>query len=128
MNFVRCTENYWEFVRTLRNDKRVLSGFIESQYISQDQQITYMRNNAQYYRIALIKGKPVGYFGVIDSDIRICTHPNFQGKGVGKFMIQEGMKIWPNAFAKVKIDNQASLKLFKSLGFTEKFIVLTKNK
>ena len=49
---------------------------------------------------------PVGYVGVVDNDIRVCTHPDFQGKGLGKFMIDEAMKIWPNAEAKVKKNNK----------------------
>jgi len=127
MELVQCKEKYWEFVRNLRNDERVSNGFIDSSHITYQMQIEYMNFNAQYYRVALVNGDPAGYFGVINEDIRICTHPDFQGKGVGKFMIQEGMKIWANAIAKVKVDNIASLKLFKSLGFTEKYIILTKN-
>ena len=29
MELVECTTEYWEFVRVLRNDERVLSGFIK---------------------------------------------------------------------------------------------------
>ena len=122
-----CKEEYWEFVRVLRNDRRVLDGFIESTYITEQMQVKYMENHSQYYRIALVGDKPAGYVGVIEDDIRICTHPDFQGKGIGKFMINECMNIWPSAFAKVKIDNKASIKLFEACGFAKKFYVLTKN-
>ena len=121
-----CKKEYWEFVRTLRNDRRVLDGFIESTYITEQMQIRYMNNHSQFYRIALINNTPAGYVGVINDDIRVCTHPDYQGKSVGKFMINECMKIWPNAFAKVKIDNKASLKLFKSCGFHKKYLILEK--
>ena len=30
---------------------------------------------------------------VIKGDIRVCTHPDFQGKGIGSFMIKELTKI-----------------------------------
>ena len=126
MELVKCTEQYWEFIRTLRNDKRVLDGFIKSTHITKEMKLNYMEKNNQYFRIALINQTPVGYVGVIEDDIRVCTHPDYQGKGIGKFMINKCMEIWPTAFAKVKINNEASIKLFESCGFTKKFYILTK--
>lgn len=117
MELVQCTQQYWEFVRLLRMDERVIDGFVETIPITADQQTTYMIKNAQYYRIALVDGKPAGYVGVINEDIRVCTHPDFQGIGVGKFMIDECVKIWPTAYAKVKHGNTASDKLFLACGF-----------
>ena len=117
MELVMCTSEYWEFVRELRMDERVIDGFLQTHPITEEQQTKYMSNNDQHYRIALVDGKPAGYVGVIEDDIRVCTHPDFQGMGVGKFMIEECMKIWPTAYAKVKIGNTASDKLFLSCGF-----------
>ncbi len=122
-----CKEEYWGFVRVLRNDRRVLDGFIKSTYITEQMQVKYMENHSQYYRIALVGDKPAGYVGVIEDDIRICTHPDFQGKGIGKFMINECMNIWPSSFAKVKIDNKAGIKLFEDCGFAKNFYIFTKN-
>lgn len=127
MRLVECDLKYWEFVRTLRNDERVLDGFIQSTNISKVMQIEYMNKYSDNYRIALVGDEPAGFVGVIDDDIRVCTHPDYQGKGVGKFMINECMKIWPSAFAKVKLNNEASIKLFESCGFTKKFLILTKD-
>jgi ribosomal protein S18 acetylase RimI-like enzyme len=127
MELVECTKEYWEFVRVLRNDERVLDGFIKSVHITEEMQQSYMSNYSQFYRIALVDGEPAGYVGVIEDDIRVCTHPDFQGKGVGKFMINKCMEIWPTAFAKVKLDNEASLRLFEACGFTKKFYILTKD-
>lgn len=127
MELVECSKEYWEFIRVLRNDKRVLEGFIKSTYITKEMQQDYMSKNNSHFRIALIDNIPVGYVGVIEDDIRVCTHPNYQGKGIGKFMINKCMEIWPTAFAKVKINNKASLKLFEACGFTKKFYILTKN-
>lgn len=126
MELVNCNEQYWEFVRTLRNDERVINGFIQTTYISEDMQARYMKVNQQFYHIALVDGKPAGYVGVIENDIRICTHPYYQGNGVGKFMINEIIKIYPMAFAKIKIDNEASIKLFEACGFAKFFYILTK--
>mgnify|MGYP006268378715 CR=1 FL=1 len=126
MRFVKCTSDYWEFVRQLRNDSRVQDGFIERANITQEQQTAYMSNNAHHYRIALVDNQPAGYVGVIDNDIRICTHPDYQGLGVGSFMLAAIMEEYPNAYGKVKLDNEASKKLFKSVGFTESFVIFTK--
>ncbi len=123
---IKCSREYWEFVRLLRSDSRVQKGFIDQVEITQDQQIKYMTKYSQFYRICLVDGNPAGFVGVLDDDIRVCTHPDYQKSGVGKFMINEIMKDFPNAFAKVKVDNQASLRLFESCGFEKVFFVLKK--
>ena len=117
MELVDCVEQYWEFVRKLRMDGRVIDGFLETTPITKEQQVGYMKNNYQHYRIALVNGQPAGYVGVLNDDIRVCTHPDFWGMGVGKFMIKSAMAIWPTAYAKVKHGNTASDKLFLACGF-----------
>jgi len=74
----------------------------------------------------LIDENPAGYVGVIDLDIRVATHPEFQGKGVGKFMINALMTLYPESFAKIKVENTASLRLFESCGFSKKYYILEK--
>ena len=136
MKLVNCTPKYWEFVRKLRLDERVIDGFIKTKQITKEEQISYMKNNSKYYRICLINKQAAGYVGVIDNDIRVCTHPDFQGKGIGKFMINESMNIWPTAFAKVKLNNHMSIRLFESCGFArskniikeqQEYIIFIKN-
>ena len=85
--------------------------------ITIEQQTAYMTKYSRCFRIALFEGEAAGYFGVIDDDIRICTHPDFQRKGVGKFLVQECSKIWPSALAKIKNTNESSRKLFESCGY-----------
>ena len=126
MKLVKCTQEYWEFVRELRTNPQVVDGFIQNIEITQEQQKQYMKKYSDNFRIALIDNIPTGFVGVIENDIRVCTHPDYQGKGVGKFMINKCMNIWPEAFAKVKIDNEASVRLFEACGFTKKFFILTK--
>ena len=43
MELVNCTEKYWEFVRILRNDDRVVDGFLSSKIITQPMQEEYMK-------------------------------------------------------------------------------------
>ena len=124
MHLVDCTEEYWDFVRVLRNDPEVQDGFIEKANISSEQQKEYMKKHSHGYKIAIHENKPVGFIGVVNDDIRVCTSPDSQGKGVGKFMINEIIKIFPNAKAKIKIDNKASLKVFESCGFKKKYYIL----
>lgn len=122
---VECSEEYWEYVRILRINPKVVDGFIQTTHISSEQQISYMEKYSPNYRIALIDGKPCGYVGVIDNDIRVCTDPDFQGKGIGKFMIEEIKKIWPEAVAKIKVANEASLKLFESCGYKVEYYLMS---
>jgi ribosomal protein S18 acetylase RimI-like enzyme len=124
---VNCDRKYWEFVRKLRINDKVIDGFIKTDYISKEEQKVYMGKYSDNYRIALVDKKPAGFIGVIDNDIRVCTHPDYQGKGVGKFMVNECMKIWTNSFAKIKVDNELSIKLFESCGFKKKYIIMENN-
>lgn len=123
VELVECSREFWEFVRVLRNDERVRGGFIQQGVISVEAQEAYMGAFASCYRVALWGGVPAGFVGVIDGDIRVCTHPDFQGLGVGKFMIEGIMKVFPGAFAKVKVGNEASVGLFESCGFKLKFFI-----
>ncbi len=126
IKLVDCSQEYWEFVRLLRMDDRVIEGFIKSEAITPNDQIKYMEKYSDNYRVVIFNDKPAGYVGVIDNDIRICTHPDFQRKNLGRFMINEALKIWPNAFAKIKLNNQVSIDFFESCGFKKKYYILEK--
>jgi RimJ/RimL family protein N-acetyltransferase len=124
VELVKNSYLYWEFIRNLRNLEGVREGFIQQEIITQEQQQAYMSQYNDYFYICLYKGKPAGYIGVIDDDIRVATHPDYQGRGVGSFMVKEIKKIQPLSVAKVKIDNKASLALFKKCGFKIKYYLL----
>ena len=125
-SFVKNEPKYYEFIRNLRLDKRVKPGFIKTNHITPEEQIKYMEKYSNCFYLCLIGDKPAGYIGVIDGDIRVATHPDFQRKGVGKYMINEMTKTFPSSFAKIIIDNSASLELFKSCGFKIKYYILEK--
>lgn len=117
---------YWEFIRELRTMQGVREGFISQNEITPVQQATYMLKHNSNYWICLDGQTPAGYVGVIEDDIRVATHPDYQGKGVGTFMINEIMKLIPTAIARVKLDNEASIKLFERCGFKKKYYILEK--
>jgi RimJ/RimL family protein N-acetyltransferase len=120
---------YWEFIRLLRSDERVQEGFIQvTPQISKREQEIYMEKYNDNYYICLSQNTPCGFIGEIDGDIRVCTHPNHQGKGVGSFMISELTKLRPNIYARVKIDNLSSIKAFEKAGYEKKYFLLEPKK
>ena len=126
MVLVRNEKQYWEFIRNLRNMDGVREGFIQQQHIHEEYHKAYMQAWGDCFFICLYKGEPAGYVGIINKDIRVATHPDFQGKGVGTFMINTIMEEYPDSEAKVKIENEASLKLFEKCGFKKKYYILEK--
>ena len=124
MELIKNSPKHWEFIRNLRNMNGVRQGFIEQNPIDEIQHATYMLKYNNNFWICVDNDEPMGYIGVIDNDIRVATHPNFQGQGIGSFMINEIMKLHPDAFAKVKLDNEASLRLFEKCGFKKRYYLL----
>jgi ribosomal protein S18 acetylase RimI-like enzyme len=123
-DLVRNDPKYWDFIRTLRNNPNVQSGFIEVGNITKIQQDAYMAKHSDEYFICLYDDNPVGFVGVVEDDIRVCTHPDHQRMGVGLFMIEEIRRLYPQAFAKVKIDNISSLRMFEKAGYELKYYIL----
>ena len=118
LKLVDCSREYWDFVMELRNGLR--EGFVCQDLIKKEDHYKYMKKNFNHYYICLENETPVGWAGSIDKDIRVATHPNHQKKGIGKFLINELMSRHPDSFAKIKINNEASQKLFKYCGFKNK--------
>ena len=126
MELVKNEPKYWAFIRQLRNMDGVREGFIQQKYITQEQHEKYMKKNSTFFYILLDKGVPICYIGNIDNDIRVATHPDHQGKGAATFAVNELMKLHPEAKAKVKLENKASLRLFEKCGFKKKYYLLEK--
>lgn len=116
---------YFEFIRQLRNHPQLRIGFIQQDEISVLNHANYMLKYSTNYFICLLSGAPIGFIGVIDDDIRLAVEPSFQNLGVARFMVEEIVKIYPTAQAKVKVTNLASMGLFQSLNFTEEFVIFT---
>jgi RimJ/RimL family protein N-acetyltransferase len=117
LRLVKNEEKYFDFIRQLRNDEENQSGFIDKVNITSEQQKNYMKKYKDNYFVCLQKQNPVGYIGVIEDDIRVCTEKHSKGKGIGFFMLSEIIKIYPEATAKILKDNVISLKLFQKCNF-----------
>jgi len=126
MELVKCEERYWEDIRQLRNMDGVKQGFVKQHHIKSSEHKLFMQMNNDCFYVCIDNEHFLGYTGVIARDIRVATHPDHQKKGVASFMINEVMKKHPDAFAKVKMDNEASLRLFESCGFKKKYYILEK--
>ena len=128
LELVLCTKEYWEFVRLLRTDPINQEGFFTTAHINPEQQIEFMTHNWSKYKICLADGTPAGYVGLLQGhEITYCVHSNFQGKGVGSFMIKEFSKPFSTVDAYIRTDNVASQKVFEKLGW-EKQIYYKQNK
>lgn len=128
LSLVLNEKKYWEFIRDLRNSPAVKKGFISQEYIPADQHENYMRSYGKKYYICLFENFPIGYVGTINNDIRVAVLPEYQGRGVGEFMINNVMSLHPSSFAKVKIKNEASIRLFEKCGFKKQYYILEKEK
>lgn len=126
VKIVDATSEYWDFIRRIRTCKENTNGFEQQVEITEKQQIEYMKKYSDRYLICLFDDSPVGFVGSIDGDIRVATHPDHKKKGYGKIMIEAILSKFPDSYAKVKIENTASLELFKSCGFEKKYIILKK--
>jgi GNAT superfamily N-acetyltransferase len=125
LEFIANAPQYFEFIRKLRNHPQLKEGFIQQEEISFINHNEYMLKYGTHYFICLLSGEPAGFIGVIDDDLRLAVDPSFQKRGVAKFMVQEIIKIYPTAHAKVKVKSYASMRLFQSLDFNEEFVIFT---
>jgi len=121
------TPKFYEFVRDLRNNPEIKGNFISQDYINMESHNSYMKENAKSYFVCLRNGDPVGYIGVVANDIRIAVSPSQSNLGVGTFMLNEIIKLFPEAIARVKKNNEASLRLFEKLGFRIEFYILERD-
>jgi GNAT superfamily N-acetyltransferase len=119
MELVPNEEKYWEFIRELRIHRDIISGFVDQVQITPEQQRSYMAKHGNCYYVCLESENPVGWVGVVDDDIRVAVHPEHKGRGIGRFMINELMNLYPNAKAKVLLANEDSRNLFLTCGFVE---------
>ena len=126
IKLVKNEPMYWEFLRELRNNAEVRTGFIQQSHIGEADHKKFMERYGECYYICLVDEEPAGFVGAINNDIRVATSPEVQQRGLGKYMIQELIEKHPDSVAKVKVENEASLRLFEACGFTRKYYILEK--
>ena len=118
---------YHEFIRQLRNDPRVAHGFLVEGSITREQQAQYMLKYGDRYVVALLGECPVGYAGVVENDLRVCVHPEFQGRGIGEILVRSVLAAFPSACVRVKWGNSASMALFSKIGYRPAVVLMTKS-
>lgn len=118
MELTNCTSEYWEFVRTIRTHSDNQKYFLTQPNITCEQQIKYMTEHSHRYKVCLLDNIPVGYIGIIkENEITYCVHPDYQGRGIGTFMVSEFIKMYDFLTAYVLPKNIGSSKVFEKLGF-----------
>ena len=111
MEIVKCETWHWDDVLEIRNENR--EGFGNSDIIPPEDHFKYMTQHFKNYLICMHLRKVIGFIGHVENDIRLGTRKEHQRRGVAKLMVESFMKKYPEALAKVKLDNEASLKLFE---------------
>ena len=118
MELVDCTSEYWQFVRIIRTHPTNQKFFFTQTEITPEQQIEFMERESHRYKICLLDDSPVGYIGIIkENEITYCVHPDYQGKGIGTFMVSEFIKLYNTLTAFVIPENIGSSRVFEKLGF-----------
>ena len=122
MKLVQNNRIYFDFIRSLRLHPENISGFLDKRIFSQESHLAYMNHSGNRYFICLDNANlPVGYIGDVDSDIRLAVNPENKGKGIGRFMLEEFIRLNPFSsmvfFSKVLVENIPSQRLFEGLNF-----------
>tara|TARA_R110000824_G_scaffold69827_2_gene179730 strand:+ start:189 stop:572 length:384 start_codon:yes stop_codon:yes gene_type:complete len=127
MELIKCSNlpgTHWDAILEIRNENR--EGFGDSSMIHSGAHCKYMFNHFSNYLLSVEDDEVLGFIGHVDNDIRLATRKEYQRRGVAKFMVEGFMKKYPQAFAKMKLDNEASLNLFENCGFRKKYYILEK--
>lgn len=124
MELVKCDKLYWDFVLSLRNQMK--DSFGNRNIIPLNDHLSFMEQNHSNYRIALKDGKPIGFVGHVEGDIRFAVSIDYQNKGFGKKMVSQFLKEFNIKDSKVRVWNKPSIKLLESCGFVKEYYVLSR--
>lgn len=87
-------------------------GFLTQVNISPEAQQQFMRQNHQWYTVAILEGEAVGYLGLIGAsrtELTYCVHPSHQRKGIGKSLLHHAVANVEGIWAKALLTNHASV-------------------
>ena len=122
LQLVQNEELYYRYIYYLRNHPLTKEGFMNQDEISIEDHNKFMDKYKEDYYICLCNGTPCGFVGSVDNDVRVCTDPSFQKKGIASFMLEKLRSMYPTATAQIKFDNLASIALFEKSDFKFKLI------
>lgn len=104
-------------------------GFVSQETISKEEHYDFMDKHSKDYYVLGFKmscdcciDTVVGFVGVVDGDIRFAIRPEYQGRGLGKKLLNFIKEKYPDAIGKVKINNSASSFAFTKAGFQVWFV------
>lgn len=119
-----CTEQYWLQILNIRNSDKIF--FIDQDEISESNHIEYMKKNSHNYQVCLADDNFAGFVGCVNNDIRIGVKEEYRNKGIGKYMLDYFVNKNNITTAKIKLNNEASIRLFESCGFKKQLYILKK--
>lgn len=128
LELIDSPELAWDYILKLRNENS--NSFIEQHEISKEEHYNFMEKYGKDYFIfhRMCNGCkcgsclcPVGFIGIVDGDIRLCTDSKYRREGVSVEMLEFVRNHFPVAFGKVKKDNIASQKAFEKVGYNESY-------
>lgn len=108
---------WYEFIRNLRNEEK--QAFLQQTEIDETTHLKFMDRHKDNFFVATVDGKPAGYVGVVDDDIRLAVSSEFRRKGIGIFLLKEIIKKYPEARARVKVKNEPIFKLCLKCGLKQ---------
>jgi GNAT superfamily N-acetyltransferase len=117
LQLVQNEELYYQYIYYLRIHPLTKEGFMNQDEISIEDHNKFMDKHKEDYYICLCNGTPCGFVGSVDNDVRVCTDPSFQKKGIASFMLEKLRFMYPTATAQIKFDNLASIALFEKSDF-----------
>ena len=122
LQLVQSEELYYQYIYYLGIHPLTKEGFMNQDEISIEDHNKFMDKHKEDYYICLCNGTPCGFVGSVDNDVRVCTDPSFQKKGIASFMLEKLRSMYPTATAQIKFDNLASIALFEKSDFKFKLI------
>lgn len=124
LRLVNCDTIFWINILQIRNEDEKC--FIDQKEIEIEDHFNYMLYNSKFYEVCLADNVFAGFVGLVDGDLRIGVSDQFKQKGIGKFMLENFKAFKAVKEVKVKIDNEASRKLFESFGFKKRYYILNR--
>jgi len=112
----------WDYILTLRNNKKFKNNFIEQHEISKKEHYNYLENqksNSNFFNWIICYGKiRAGYIRILDNDVSIIIDEKFHNMGIGskslKMLEIESKSLGISKLVgKVLCENKSSEKIFQ---------------